>query len=397
MLLTLFSLCGCQVEQTTERRSPLRTAGDAAAGNEAGVLDRPIATRVSGRTTAVVAAVQPRGPVPYDNTTLPIVSADGRFLATQVGLAPNWATIRAEPGATVPTTMRIEIYEIPPGPTDPPQLVATVAEAALLGRSCDAAGFLIESPRENGARWVGRAAWETGQVQWLVADDNAVSAFATIGPNGRLAWSSRPVNGERFDLMVRRGAEEWRLPATEGQWLMPTWSGVDDGLFALLLRDGALDVVHMTASDPAAVRRTLRRAPLATDNATLDTAYQTLNATFVTATGPPPPRDRLVFHHPHRLQAAAWQPPQAPTLLGAGSLVAVIDRDDAEFALVASARELTRRALADERARISLFPGTHVPRATASAERPYVLLEPGDTVIGVTVMKLLPAEEASEW
>ena len=116
--LILLSLCACVVEESSSSRSMVRTRPEASGNGEPGLLDQPIATRVQGRTSAVVAAVQPRGAIPYDNMTLPIVSPDGRFIATQVGLAPSWATIVAQPDATVPDTVGIEIYEIPQGSTE---------------------------------------------------------------------------------------------------------------------------------------------------------------------------------------------------------------------------------------------------------------------------------------
>ena len=346
-------------------------------------------------TAGVTAHVKPLGPIPYDNMTLPLVSPDGRYVATHRGLAPNWATLLAEPGAPLPTTTRIEIYRLPESDAEEPQTQAIVDEAALLGRACTREGFLIESPRENGSRWIGLASWETGTVQWLISDDSAVSAFASLDEDGRLAWSSRPVGGEHFDLMVRQGGDEWRLPGQGGDWLMPTWSGAGDGLFALLLRGETLDVAHMIASSAADVRRTIRPLPLATTRATIDTAYQTLNATVVTTTGRRAVRDRLTFFHPSRLRAAIWEPPAAPVVLDPKSLTAVIDQDEPAYALVATADKLIRRRIVDEAGidRIDVIAGTQVPRATASEMRPYILLEPSEGVIGVTGLILVSVEE----
>lgn len=332
------------------------------------------------------AEVQPRGTIPYDDMTLPLVSPDGRYLATQTGLPPDWPTVLAEAGAIVPDLTRVEVYELPLEGRQPPRFVTIVEEPALLGRACDADGFLVEAPRGDGSRWIGRAAWTTGAVTWLVADPDTVSAFATLGPSGSLAWSSRPAGADHFDLVVRRGGDEWRLPARETDWLMPTWSGAGAGLFALLLRGGMLDAVYMDTTSRDDMRRTIQRLPLSNSGATVETAYQVLNATAVPADAG---RAHLTFFHPARRRAAVWRPPGIPVLLDAGSFAALVDPAHDDFVLVATTDDLVRHRLTDDRLRSKLMKGAHIPRSTTSAERPYVLLEPADGVIGITVMKLL--------
>jgi hypothetical protein len=401
--LALFVAPACAPSGTTSSPPPGRAERQAELAARIAEVD-PLNPRHYQRragqtyTAGVTAHVQRRGTIPYDNMTLPLVSPDGQYVATHRGLAPTWATLLAEPGAAVPAATRIEIYRLPDNEEDAPQVQAIVEEAGLLGRACTDDGFLIESPQDNGSRWIGLASWETGQVSWLIADDRAVSAFATMGADGRLAWSSRPVDGGHFDLMIRRGAEEWRLPGQGGDWLMPTWSGAGDGLFALLLRDETLDVTHMIASSAADVRRTIRPLPLAAAKATIDTAYQTLNATVATMTGRPAARDQLVFFHPVRLCAAVWEPPSVPVLLDRDSVAAVIDRDDPAYVLMTTGKDLIRRRLLDEERmdRITLIAGTQVPRPTAAEEWPYILLEPSEGVIGVTALRLLPVKEIAE-
>jgi hypothetical protein len=344
------------------------------------------------RTAGVTAVVYDLGTIPYDNMTLPLVSPDGRYIATHRGVAPDWSTLLAGPNASVPATTRVEIYRLGESEDEAPQLKAIVDEAAILGRACTSEGFLVEAPRENGSRWIGLASWETGLVRWLVADDNAVNAFATVREDGALAFSSRPIDGAEFDLIVRKGGAEWRLPGQGGDWLMPTWSGAGDGLFALLLRGESLDLVHMIASSAEEVRRTIRPLPLASSGATIDTAYQTLNATVVTTVTGSAGRDQLTFFHPSRLRAAVWAPPDVPVLLDRDSLAAVIDTEDPDYVLVTRTRQLILRRIVDERGldRIDVIDGTHVPRATADEERPYVLLRPSEGVIGLTALYLVP-------
>jgi hypothetical protein len=419
-LLAVVLGSGCVTERTVSRRLPaeptpeqIRAAAEArqaaergddpaAAGDAAG--ERPTAAPEGhARSAHVLAQVQPRGTIPYDNMTLPIVSPDGRFIATQTGLPASWETILGEPGAIVPWTTRIEIFELPAHGNDPAELVATVEEPALLGRACDDRGFLVEAPQENGARWIGLASWETGAVRWLVADPNLVCAFASLGANGRLAYSERPVGGDHFDLVVRRGDEEWRLPAQGADWLMPTWgdgatdtsSDAENGLFALVLRGPMLDAVHMDALNSESMRRTIQRLPLANDGATIDVAYQTLVAGTVVVGETGPRADRLLFFHPARMRAAAWQPPGLPTLLDAGSIAAVTDHGDPDRVLVVTPSDLVRRGVTESGMRSKLIAGTHVPRQTTSRERPFILLRPADGVIGITVMQLLSPEQVA--
>jgi len=410
LVLVLLTAAGCAPTETATATRPGSPAPPRASASRQEAIAARIAEvdplnpehyqRRAGRTrtAGMTAIVQELGTIPYDNMTLPLVSPDGRYVATHRGLAPDWATILAEPDAAVPTTTRIEIYELGKTEDEAPQQRAIVDEAALLGRACTREGFLVESPRKNGSRWIGLASWETGLVRWLVADDDAVNAFATLREDGALAFSSRPVDGEQFDLIVRNRGAEWRLPGQGGDWLMPTWSGFGDGLFALLLRGEALDVVHMIASSAAEVRRTIRPLPLAASNASLDTAYQTLNATAVTTAAGTTGRDQLTFFHPSRFRAAVWAPPDVPVLLDRDSLTAVIDVNDPGYALVTRSGELIRRRIRDEAGmdRIDVIDGTHVPRPTASEERPYVLLEPSEGVIGVTGLRLLPTEMIRE-
>ncbi len=390
LTLLTFLTCSCVTKPADGRRRTL-SGGASAQRDLSHVLDKPIGKRAGRTVTAqVLAEAQPAGTISYDNETLPLVSPDGLLIATQTGFAPSLDTILARPGAAPPRTTRIEIYEIPLTVGDLPQLRAVVDQAVVLGRACDSQGFLVEAPQENGSRWIGLASWQTGEVSWLVADDNAVSAFATLGPSGRLAWSSRPVNGTGFSLMVRFGADEWSLPSEGGDWLMPTWSGVSDGLFALLLRDGAIEAVHLVAADAMSVRRTIRRMPLAISGCTLSTAHQTLNATVVNAMAAAPQYEQLFFFHPAELCAAVWRPPAGLVKFGKGAFAAVADQDDERYALVTRRENLVRESLNDPMDRIEVRPGTIVARGTSSADRPYILLSPSQGTIGMTVMKFLP-------
>jgi hypothetical protein len=402
--LVLAVLSGCVTEKTKvdnfaaiEAARPKPAAATGAAGDVAGGGGTPevMAKRAGDtRTSHVLAEVQPRGTIPYDNMTLPLVSPDGRYIVTQTGLSPEWSSVLAQRGALVPELTRLEIYELSGTGNDPPYLHASVTEeAVLLGRSCDADGFIVEAPQLNGSRWLGHASWTTGEVTWIVQEES-VAAFGVLGPDGRLAYSSRGLDDEHFDLVVRMGEEEWRLEARGADWLMPTWAcaGEGNGLFALMLRGDMLDAVHMDASSETRMRRTIQRLPLANSNADPRTAYQTIAGGVVTpAVGSPVTRDAFVFFHPVRFRMAVWRPPGFANLLDRQSFAALIDTEHEESVLLSTQTDLVRRRVDDERSRSKLLRGMYVPRRTDDDVRQYILLQPNDGVIGITVMRLLPA------
>jgi hypothetical protein len=202
----------------------------------------------------LAAAILPLGSVPYDNRSLPLVSPDGRTVATQTGLAPEWPTLLAARGASVPASTRVEVHAIDRD-LGVASAVATLAEPVLLGRGGSAEGFLVESPRPDGARWIGIHPWGPGAIEWLVADGR-VNAFASPGPEGRLTWSRRPVGTEHFDLVVRKGTSEWVIGAQGGDWLLPVF-GADDVLHAVRVVDGRLDLASMVARSAESMRETL--------------------------------------------------------------------------------------------------------------------------------------------
>ncbi|MDG2291986.1 MAG: hypothetical protein P8L37_04955, partial [Phycisphaerales bacterium] len=139
------------------------------------------------------------GQLPYDTSTLPLVSPTGKFIATSVGLPPDTRTILAEPGSPSPLSTGVEIWHWNDAKGTFEQSFS-LEPPLLLGRSADAEGFLVESPSPEGPRRIGKVSWETGELTWLVADGR-VNAFATLGPEGQLAWSSREVDQSGFTLV----------------------------------------------------------------------------------------------------------------------------------------------------------------------------------------------------
>ncbi|PKL33850.1 MAG: hypothetical protein CVV40_00310, partial [Planctomycetes bacterium HGW-Planctomycetes-2] len=161
---------GCVVEPgaPTSRGVPYRPAPSerapprGARSAPARPPDGPIATPATGAasvTTSVRVEVLPLGVVPFDGQTLPIVSPDGRFLAVQIGEAPAWPTILAAPGAAIPLAARIEIYSLAGAAPKRIEPATPLTPGLILTRACDDGGFLVEAPRPDGSRWIGRIPW----------------------------------------------------------------------------------------------------------------------------------------------------------------------------------------------------------------------------------------------
>lgn len=393
-------VAGCGPEKSGPARDPAVEAPPAASATASAAPDdpfaEPIGVSVPNISSRAIAAVRTIGSVPYDDFTLPVIAPNGRRIATQTGLAPDWATILAGPGQTVRSTTRIEVYDIA-DPDQRPGHVVTLEERLLLGRAADHAGFLVESPREDGTRWIGHASWETGEVAWIVADPARVAAFASLGPRGRVACSVRHPGETSWSLMVRRGdAEEWVLHSEGDDWIAPVWSGVGDGLFVLHRDGGRLEIVYMDATSAESMRRSRRTLVLAGEGATVATALQVLSATASLAEARAGGgTEALAFHHPAHGRAAVWFPGRPAILLDADAIAATVDPDGPDFAMVTTKEDLVRRHLREKRARVTMIRGLHLPRSTADPLRPWVLLGPDEGRIAVTFMKLLPADDSS--
>lgn len=195
--------------------------GGGAGGESVQMPDGPVAKPAESADVTdarVTVALRPVGQVPYDGMTLPLISPGGGYLASQSGTSPTWDAVLAQPGGFVGASTRIGAFQIPGDHelANPSGRAAVRAiswpkplpAGLLLGRSCDDRGFLVESPRPDGARWIGKVSWVSGDLTWLV-QDNAVNAFATFGPRGELIFSRRAVASGaegRFELVIRPNA-----------------------------------------------------------------------------------------------------------------------------------------------------------------------------------------------
>jgi hypothetical protein len=382
------------------------------------------------QSVQVVAGLLPLGTVPYDNMVLPLLSPDGSMIAVQTGAPPTWASLLARPNADIPSATRVAIYQldlrlgIDQANRKAPALIGTLNEPLLLGRSCDAQGFLVESIRSDGSRWIGKVAWPPARnvetpkrpgggagtgletstsgrfdisITWLVSgSEGEVNAFAALGPNGQLAWSRRSRDSRHFDLIVRDQTSEWMIRSSEGNdWLFPVWPHAGEGLFVLSLKDHNLDICHGIASSDRAFMQSMQWLGLVND-ATDATAYQVLSAATGACDIPASVRDQLVYYHPGGNRMALWRPLGVPgrktALMYSGSVAALVDQES--FAFSATMENLYRQNLANPRQFIALVPGSHVPRATTSSNWPFMLLTPAAGQVGVVALRLLPKESS---
>jgi len=368
---TVFGIFGgCAQTENTSAARPNRS------GSPQIIPARPAPTQhLIGR-----AHIRALGVVPYDISTLPLISPDGRFLATQFGAAPTIATRDAAPGATVPAGTRIAIYRLE-ARDDLNQelpLVAVLEEPLLLGRSCNDEGFLVESPRDDGSRWIGFVGWESRELEWIVADDN-VNAFAALGPNDRLAWSRRPADGSRFELVVQIMGGQFTIGGDDTDWLVPTWSETGDGIFAATLVEGELSLVYMQGMDRVTMLQSQDSIRLAFD-ARAGHAVDMMSGQPAVVGDPQPESPMLVFAHPASRYSgiALWRPLRrgsgATQILDSDAYAAAIDRH--EFVMIASNGSIAGFPLDSPDSRINFVDEDGVPRLTTSDEWPIVLLVP---------------------
>jgi hypothetical protein len=289
--------------------------------------------------------LRPLGSVATDGFTLPLLSPNGRFLAVQTGTPPDAATALARPGQRAPRASRIAIYQIDArslsrlGETD---------GGFILGRSADDNGFLFESPRPDGSRWIGRIPWGTEtatkgfEPEWLV-QEGGVNAFAALGPDGSLTWSRRDARARGFDLMVRRGGVVTRMSG-EGlrSYVYPSFNADGSRVFVMVLRDGILELGSVDPTSEDAMRQSLVRAFIS------DRADDATAAQMVTPQGTRDGIDGrdLLFFHPTVQSISRWNDTDGLRPI-AGGAVAMSRVDERRLAVLDGGRVRIRAANLD--------------------------------------------------
>ena len=88
-----------------------------------------------------------------------------------------------------------------------------------------------------------------------------MNAFATIAADGTLAYCSRALTDRYFDLVVRSEGSSRRLPADGARsYLMPAMSADGSRVFALVVRDGILEMASADPTSSESLQQSLVRA-----------------------------------------------------------------------------------------------------------------------------------------
>jgi hypothetical protein len=196
----------------------------------------PIATPATASqvvASRVQVEVVPLGTVIYDGANLPLASPDGRFIVVQDGEAPQWEAVLAEPGAQAAVMTSLGVYEVGDKTLTRIPAAQALPSGVLLGRASDDAGFLVEYPRPDGSRWIGRVSWVGGALKWLV-QSSAVNAHAVLTSRGELVYTRRAVESDRAELVAMGPGqgESVRAPQ-EGTYAFPMCTDDPDVVYVL--------------------------------------------------------------------------------------------------------------------------------------------------------------------
>ncbi len=189
------------------------------------------------------------GEVPFDSSTLPLVSPGGNFMAVQAGSAPPLDAMRASGPAEALNT-RIEIYDIRgrrlaqtfiAGPAARRGVPSVLTQGMLLGRGVNAEGFLIEWPREDTTRWIGLCKWSDASVTWLIGGDESVptyAAHAVLLDDGTLITALGDDQARGWLLAQRSPTGEMAVLDNEPATMLAPLSSLDARRFVYLRLNG---------------------------------------------------------------------------------------------------------------------------------------------------------------
>ncbi|MGH7134041.1 MAG: hypothetical protein ACREJO_19115 [Phycisphaerales bacterium] len=182
------------------------------------------------RTGRLLLSVRPIGFIDYDGLTLPLVSPDGAMIAVSTGQPPTWPTLLAAPDAEPPLNTIIVAYDITQSP--PKRIDWTPPlKGAVLGRSADRDGFLIEAPIGDGNRWIGHVRWHTGEVRWLVKGQNQAASHAILLRSGDLVFSRRRTGERVCELVIQSPDGSQRTLSEPGRSILMPLAAPDQRLF----------------------------------------------------------------------------------------------------------------------------------------------------------------------
>lgn len=411
-LALLVSAGGCVVDK--ERTDALR---EERASAPPALPSDPIARPVIGGTTAsrISVTVESLGTIEYDGLSVPIVSPDGAFVATQDSPAPpreqRLAIESTAPDRSRLGTVSISLLRPGVGGLRTSIELFDLKSPILLGRDASAEGVLVESPRPDGSRWIGVARWsetESG-IRWLVRD-GSVSAHAVFAGKGGILFSRRSVGESRFSLaLLERDGEGRELSLPDADLVFPLLAPDERHATCLAVDDaGAIDLllIDLTSGVGSDLGRVVRRWRLAASGGIVG-ASQIVAASQSAVSGvsttdamrevaPSPTGASLgpIVFHPAMDRCAAVDASRRSLVALAPESVAAVDAGDGR-AICSTPDGLVLWTPGPEAGRgtaTRVLSEDYLPRRTANSERPFVLFAPmRRSATGLMVFGMAPA------
>lgn len=206
LLAALLFMTACITERTPHKGATASGASLRAKSAMPGPVAAP-ATAARSTNSAAKISLEPLGIIPYDGLVLPLVSPDGRYLATQTGEAPTWEVMLGEPGAAPPRSTSIEVYDLASMPATKVELQAPLSGELVLGFNADAAGFFLFRPGADANRKRVRLSyttWETMErPEYEINDARAVKTEFELMQADFSKLSSREMTpADRYRLLA---------------------------------------------------------------------------------------------------------------------------------------------------------------------------------------------------
>jgi len=408
-------LAACVTEHPSSRartsQSRAQTA-DNDPGAKPRLPDGPIATPAgTSRTARLNCRLLPLGLVPYDGQVLPLISPDGLFMAIEQGDAPGWPALLAQPDAAPSPGTRIASFDLrqPPMTELPPNDPAP--RGSILGRSCDTRGYLVEWPRPDGSRWIGRLGWVAGKIEWLTQGTD-VSAHAVLSHDGTLAYTRRTATaGARPSLIVRHpDGGEIEFSPQDGACAFPVFAPGGRVVCTLVLSASGIDLVALRCRHADGARATAFGAPLSRRTlstvADLTAAYQAFAGASATMSDdskePTGAAEATLFFSPRtgRMSAFWWRDGTIVPLADHSIAAAHSSLIDPPGFFQTTPEGLMFSALPKDlntpMVPVRLMEASYVPRATSNTDRPIILIGPASkrdpTRLSIVAMSMLPPD-----
>jgi hypothetical protein len=329
--------------------------------------------------------------LPCDGHTLPLVSPDGRKLVLNARGEVPWAVRVGDPLPVGGLSCRLDSVSLAPDMPGAP--LGTLSGPWILGRGASNEGYLAERPRADGGRDIALVSWE-GKPR-MVAEDEWCNAFATVAPDGAMAWCRRPPEGGDWQLVCERGGVRRVLRTTEGtSWLLPVFGGDGTGMFAFRLEGSSLCAVWLpfVEGGPPAEDATATPAMIIVVSlrANLSWAVRAMEPVSGLAASPPK-RERLALWHEDLGRMALWAPGGTIEPLAERSFsVTVVDPENA---LVTVPDALLReRLIVSKHTTSPLSTGSWIARPTTLSAGELIGLRFDRSAVEVARLTLSPEE-----